>query len=133
MVFSLASETFGSSNGIDAERGARDCGRELPSKELGAKAVDARRQAQDGMTRGFERVQPVGVGRVDFGGDGDKRAILAVLVGTPQRFVDDRQRARAALARALGDELFDPETERREPRRQSERQLVASAPLRPRR
>ena len=49
-----------------------------------------------------------------------------VLVRPPQRFVHDGQRTFAVLPRALGDELFDPESQRMQRRRQHDRQLVAA-------
>ena len=53
-----------------------------------------------------------------------KSAIGAVLVGRTRRLADDRQDASAVLSCALGDELFDPRTERREILREKQRQLV---------
>ena len=59
------------------------------------------------------------------GGNCDERTILSVFIRTANAFVDDRQRTLAVLARALGDQLFDPESQRRQRRRQDHRQLVA--------
>ena len=45
----------------------------------------------------------------------------------PERLVDDRQHASPVLARAFGDELFDPRAQGCEFRGQQQRQLVAAA------
>ena len=79
------------------------------------------------MTGRFERREPVRVSGVAIGVDRDERAVGAVFVWTSSGFIDDRQRALPALAGALGDQLLDPQTERRQRRRQDDRQLVAAA------
>src|SRR5205814_9083882 len=101
---------------IDAEDGARDRRGEFPPEEFRAETIEARREPKHRMTGCFERVQLCRVGFVDLRRDRDERAIVAVSSGTSERFVDDGQRASAVLSGALGDQLLDPQTERRQAR-----------------
>ena len=99
---------------IDVQRRAGDRRGEFPAEELGAEPVEPGRQAENRMAGRLQRGHRGLVGRVAFGGDDDEGAVLAVFVGPAERLVDDRQRALALLAGALGDQLFDPEAERRQ-------------------
>ena len=63
---------------------------------------------QHWMAGRFECREPVCVHGVPIGRDGDEGAIGAVFVGSPQRFIDDRQRALTVLAGTLGNQLLDP-------------------------
>ena len=55
-----------------------------------------------------------------------EQTICAVERRLGQRLAGNRHHALAALAGALGDQLFDPESERLERGRQKERQFVAA-------
>ena len=66
------------------------------------------------MSRRLEGRQQALVRRIPLGCDCDERAILTVFIRAAERFVDHWQRALAMLARALGDQLLDPESQRRQ-------------------
>ena len=57
---------------------------------------------EDGVSRPFERIEPILVDTVSIRPDGDERAVRAVVAGTPQWFVHDGERAFAVLA-AIGN------------------------------
>src|SRR3954465_10104927 len=111
---------------IDPEHRTRNRGCEFPPEELRAQPANTRRETQHGMPRRFQGVQARGVWRVAIGRNRDERTVAPVLVRTAERFVDDGERALVVFAGALGDELFDPESEGSQRWREGDGQLVAS-------
>ena len=125
-VFSFASETFGSSNGLmpsPAPAMAVANSQRKNSAPRPAMRVLRRSTGWPAASRASSRSASGASRSVEIA---TKARSLPYSSGAPERFVDDRQRTLAVLAGALRDELFDPETERGERRRQRQRQLVAS-------
>ncbi len=83
-------------------------------------------QTEDGEAGLFECREPRLVHAVRLRRDRDKRAIRAVLVGTAERFVNDRQQSLAVFSGAFRHQLLDPESEHRERGRERHGELVAS-------
>ncbi len=109
---------------VDLEQAACRGGRHLPPEEFGAERLDARHV--DGHQRHARRAHPVDRGLVDADAveaHGDRDAIRAGR--RAGRLTGNRHDPLAMLAGALGNQLFDPEPERLETRRQQQRQLVA--------
>src|SRR5262249_57050645 len=82
--------------------------------------------ADDGVAGGFDRAQSILGFRVDHAdGDVDEESVVAVYVGVRERLARDWQNAFALFASAFGDQLLDPQTERRNFGVGRKRQFVA--------
>src|SRR5437879_1674215 len=79
------------------------------------------------MTRGFQSPKlgvGVRIGRADA--DVNELSIIPVDSGCSERLTGDWNYSLAFLAGALGDQLFDPQTKRRDLRRDRQRQFIAA-------
>ena len=111
-VRSFASFTFGSSNGLIAERRADHRRRELPPEELRAQLVGCHLDLEHRVAGSCASAPPTSCRSVVHGRRITTNARSSPYsAGLPMRLADDRQDAAAVLARALGDQLLDPRAE----------------------
>src|SRR5207253_7042983 len=120
---------------VDPEDRSRRDGGDLPADELGPDSERLHEpDRDDGVARGPEAlhftVALVFLGIPPVQTQAHEQAVIAVQVGRAERLASDRYDARPPLARGLGDELLDPETERPKARPGDQGELVASGPRR---
>src|SRR5690606_13406887 len=97
------------------------------AEELGAQMLAACRERQDWMPRLAQRLAECRERTILVEREDDECAVGAITLDLVERLTDHGNQAKALLARALGDELLDPQAERLERRWQQERQLVAAS------